>query len=78
MRENPAIIPKRGGFFVHDDRSASSVPTASSTRGVRGVATVGEDQDTAEQEDDDVGRWRADTVPASRKGGRDRTSRDQG
>lgn len=59
MRDNPAIIPKRGGFFVHDDRA-----------GAAGWAPLAEGKsETAPEEEEPVGRWRADALPpAGNKG----------
>lgn len=57
MRENPAVIPKRGVFFVHDNRDNNS------------NVTTQEVEDEGEAEDASVGRWRADALPSARKRG---------
>ncbi|CAM9825267.1 unnamed protein product, partial [Laminaria digitata] len=56
IRENPAVIPKLGAFFVHDDRSGAA-------GGAAGQET--EEQEGAEEES--TGRWRADAVPSVKK-----------
>lgn len=67
MRQNPAIIPTRGGFFLHDDRSADAgAPRGGVSRasGGEGEGWGGEGQEARKDEDRDalVGRWRADDV----------------
>lgn len=74
IRENPAVIPKLGAFFVHDDRGGGG------GRGSGGMARAGKQQRRRDGEDGSgeeggeeeevgvgVGRWRADTLPSPKK-----------
>lgn len=85
MRNNPAVIPKRGGFFLHDDRSgdnhapatgwgATSLTQGEGQAREGGEGGVGEARE--ELDDEPLGRWRADALPVSGKKGRD-GDRDQ-
>lgn len=55
MREDPAVIPKRGVFFVHDHREKS---------GKDGALGEGDDESSDE---DRGGYFRADVLPPAQK-----------
>ncbi|CAM9613024.1 unnamed protein product, partial [Scytosiphon promiscuus] len=67
IRENPAVIPKLGAFFVHDDRSggAGGKSGAGSGRG-DGAEGAPEEEEEAEEEAT-LGRWRADALATNKK-----------
>lgn len=71
IRENPAVIPKIGAFFVHDDRSGGASGRKSVGGGKQqqqqqgGGGDAGEE--SPEEEEVGLGRWRADALPSAKK-----------
>lgn len=75
IRDNPAVIPKLGEFFVHDDRSSRG----SGNKAARGKQQQQQQQQRGgedggagssegdEEEDSGLGRWRADALPLAKK-----------
>ena len=70
IRENPAVIPKIGAFFVHDDRSGGASGRKSAGGGnqqqQKGRGGDGAEE-SPEEEEVGLGRWRADALPSAKK-----------
>lgn len=61
MRRDPAVIPTRGVFFLHDDRAGESPPHKNKTSSALGAEEeVPGKAAEPEEEDTGIGRWRAD------------------
>lgn len=71
IRENPAVIPKIGAFFVHDDRSGGSSGRKSAGGGKQQQRQAGGgdggEESHEEEEEVGLGRWRADALPSTKK-----------
>lgn len=69
IRQNPAVIPKLGAFFVHDDRSGGSGgKTGAGKQGGRGEGGDGPPEEEEEGEEEaTLGRWRADALTTTKK-----------
>lgn len=68
IRENPAVIPKLGAFFVHDDRSGGGGGAGSKGGAGGGDGAEGVPQQEEEVEEEaTLGRWRADALTTTKK-----------